>query len=114
MKRFKFYVPYPPTMVFSGGKRFLHLSLVVLFGVTVLQMWVCLHSCEVGAIRVLPSNAMAKVKYGHGIEEDEKVKEDLLHKYLSGSTFGVINNGTQNRFDENKRTVPSCPDPLHN
>ncbi|KAK7348829.1 hypothetical protein VNO80_23535 [Phaseolus coccineus] len=114
MKRFKFYVAYPPTMFFSGGKRLLQLSLVVLLGVTVVQMWVCWHSCQVGAIRVFPSHAMAKVKFSHGIEGDEKVKEDLLQKHFSGSTFGLISNGTHNRFDENMRRVPSCPDPLHN
>ncbi|KAG2376859.1 uncharacterized protein HKW66_Vig0174320 [Vigna angularis] len=98
-------------MVFSGGKRLLHLSLVVLLCVTVLQMWVCCHSCQVGAIRLFPSNAiLAKVKFSHGIEEDEKVKEDLLHKHFSGTTFGLLNK----RFLENKRRVPTCPDPLHN
>ncbi|ESW25437.1 hypothetical protein PHAVU_003G035700 [Phaseolus vulgaris] len=115
MKRFKFYVAYPPTMFFSGGKTLLQLSFVVLLGVTVVQMWVCCHSsCQVGAIRVLPSNAMAKVKFSHGIEEDEKVKEDLLQKHFSGSTFGLISNGTHHRFHENMRRVPTCPDPLHN
>ncbi|TKY69357.1 CLAVATA3/ESR (CLE)-related protein 27 [Spatholobus suberectus] len=100
-------------MFFAGSRRLLHLSLVVLLGVTVLQMWVCWHSCQVGAIRVFPStNAMAKAKFNHGIE-DEKVKEDLLHKHFSGRTFG-LSNGTQKGFDENKRRVPSCPDPLHN
>ncbi|KAL2347590.1 hypothetical protein Fmac_001590 [Flemingia macrophylla] len=93
-------------------QRLLHLSLVVLLGVTVLQIWVNWHTCQVEAIRAFPSNAMAKRELSHGFE-DEKVKEDLLHKYFGGSTFDP-SNGTQKGFDENKRRVPSCPDPLHN
>lgn len=103
---------YSQAMFFAGSKRFVHISLVVLLGVTILQTWVSWHSCQVGAIRVLPSSAMAKVKFNHGVE-DEKVKEDLLHKHFNRRTFG-LNNGTQKGFDESKRRVPSCPDPLHN
>ncbi|CAJ1932349.1 unnamed protein product [Sphenostylis stenocarpa] len=98
----------------AGGKRLLHPSLLVLLGITVLQMWVCWHSCQVGAIRVFPSNAMAKLKFSHVSEKDEKVKEDPSHKHFSGSTFGLISNATQKGFGEDKRRVPSCPDPLHN
>ncbi|KAK7407532.1 hypothetical protein VNO78_09485 [Psophocarpus tetragonolobus] len=108
--QFKFYVAYSTTMFFAGGKRFLHLSLMVLLGVTMLQMWMCWDSCQVGAIRAFPSNAIVKVKFSRGVEDD---KEDLLHKHFIGSTFG-LNNGTQKGFDETKRRVPSCPDPLHN
>nr|KYP53728.1 hypothetical protein KK1_024302 [Cajanus cajan] len=99
-------------MFFSGSKRLLHLSLVVLLGVTVLHVWMCWHTCQVGAIRAFPSSAMAKVEFSHGYE-DEKVKEDPLHKHFRGSTFVPIN-GAQKGFDENMRRVPSCPDPLHN
>ncbi|CAL0315329.1 unnamed protein product [Lupinus luteus] len=83
----------------DGGRRLLYLSTVVLLVVTVLQM------SQVGAIRVFP---VAKVKFS---KVDNK--KYLLHKYFNGNTFGVINK-TQKGFDENKRRVPSCPDPLHN
>ncbi|OIW04675.1 hypothetical protein TanjilG_07810 [Lupinus angustifolius] len=82
----------------DGGRRLLYLSTVVLVVVTVLQM------SQIGAIRVFP---VAKVKLSN---VDKKY---LLHKYFSGKTFGVSNK-TQKGFDENKRRVPSCPDPLHN
>ncbi|RDX87680.1 hypothetical protein CR513_30815, partial [Mucuna pruriens] len=95
-------------MFFGGSWRLLHLSLVMLLGVTVLQMWVCWH---VEAVRAFPSNAMAKLKFSHGIE-NEKVKEDPLHKHFSGRTLG-LSNGTQKGFDENKRRVPRSSDDHH-
>ncbi|KAI4357818.1 hypothetical protein L6164_001742 [Bauhinia variegata] len=97
----------------AGGRRLLYVSVVVLLIFSVLQMWVCCHhSCQAGAIRIFPTNAVAEVKISHGIL-DKKSKEDLLHKYFSGRTFGPSNR-TDNSFDESKRRVPSCPDPLHN
>lgn len=67
----------------------------------VINFLVCFHLCQVEAIRV---------KFNHGIV-DKKGKENLLHKYLSGnSKFGL----NHKLFDESKRKVPSCPDPLHN
>ncbi|KAK7310045.1 hypothetical protein RJT34_07253 [Clitoria ternatea] len=96
-------------MFFACIRRLLYFSLVVLM---LMMMWLCLHSCHVGAIRVFPSNALSKVKFSHGIV-DKRVKEDLLRKHFSGRTFG-LSNGTQKGFDESKRRVPSCPDPLHN
>ncbi|KAK7306932.1 hypothetical protein VNO77_39570 [Canavalia gladiata] len=107
-KRLKLYVAYSLAMFFGGSRRVLYFSVVVLMVVTVLQMWVCCHSCQVGAIRVFPSN----VKFSHGIM-DKKVKEDLLLKHFGGRTFGP-SNGTHKGFHDNKRRVPSCPDPLHN
>lgn len=101
-----------PAMWFAGGRRLLYLSVVALLVVTVLQMWVCFNSCQVGAIRVFPKNAVAKVKFSNGIV-DKMSKEDLLYKYFSGRTFG-LSNRTQKGFDESERRVPSCPDPLHN
>ncbi|WJX57751.1 hypothetical protein P8452_43278 [Trifolium repens] len=89
------------------SRKILYFSLIVLMVVT---MWVCCHSWQVGAIRVLESNDVGKVKFSHGIV-DKKEKEDLLHKYFSGrNTFGL----SHKPFDESKRKVPSCPDPLHN
>jgi len=76
----------------------------------VINFLVCCHLCQVEAIRVLLSNDVAKVKFSHGIV-DKKGKVDMLHKYFSGnSNFGP----NHKPFDESKRKVPSCPDPLHN
>ncbi|WJX63064.1 hypothetical protein P8452_47991 [Trifolium repens] len=104
------YNPLERRVVCKGeeeNRKILYFSLIVLMVVT---MWVCCNSWQVGAIRVLESNDVGKVKFSHGIV-DKKEKEDLLHKYFSGrSTFGL----SHKPFDENKRKVPSCPDPLHN
>ncbi|XP_027367200.1 CLAVATA3/ESR (CLE)-related protein 27 [Abrus precatorius] len=96
-------------MLFAGGKRLLYLYVVVLLVTPVLHM--C-HTCKVGAIRVFPGNAVGNVEFSHG-NMDNKSKEDLYHKYFSGRTLGPSNT-TQKGFDESKRRVPSCPDPLHN
>ena len=100
-------------MWFPGSRRLLYLSMVALLVTTVLQMWVFR---QVGAIRVFPGNAVANVEFSHRIK-GSKSKEDLFNKYFSGRrTFGLTptNNTTQKGFDESKRRVPSCPDPLHN
>lgn len=54
---------------------------------------------------------MANVKESN-INTDKKSKEDLFHKYFNGRAFGF--NKTEKGFEDNKRRVPSCPDPLHN
>jgi hypothetical protein len=88
----------------------------VLLIVSVLQIWVCCeYPCHARAIRILPGNGMpAKV-----IEEsrqlgsiDKNSKEELFRKYFNATTFGL--NKTDSGFEESKRRVPSCPDPLHN
>lgn len=96
-KGVNFYVAFCTAMLFVCRRRVLYFSLMVLLMVTVL---LC---CQVEAIRVFPSNNAV----------DNKSKEDLLRKYFSGRTFG-LNKGSQEGFDESKRKVPSCPDPLHN
>lgn len=103
--REKIYVCYFVAMWFESSnrsrRRLLYLSLVVLLVTTLLQV-------EVEAIRVLPAgNDVANVEF--------KSKEDLFNKYFSGrsTSFGP-NNTTKKGFDEIKRRVPSCPDPLHN
>ncbi|CAL5189276.1 unnamed protein product [Lathyrus oleraceus] len=78
-----------------SNRKLLFFSVVV-FMVVIMSVY-----CQVGAIRVV-----AKVKFSHGIV-DNKGKEDLFHKYFSGRT-------SNKQFDESKRKVPSCPDPLHN
>ncbi|KAL2324084.1 hypothetical protein Fmac_023142 [Flemingia macrophylla] len=86
-------------MLFSGARRLLYVSLVML---------VVLQVCQVGAIRVFPANAVPNVEFNN------KGNEDLFSKYFSGRTHLVPTNTTQKSFGESKRRVPSCPDPLHN
>ncbi|KAF7827817.1 CLAVATA3/ESR (CLE)-related protein [Senna tora] len=109
-------------MSFAGGNRFLlrRFSPVVLLLFSLLQIWVCSHS-SVGAIRIFPENAGAKLKLNHTnsssiIKDHEHHRNRFFNKYFffSGSTFRPTNNGTQKSFEESKRRVPSCPDPLHN
>ncbi|TKY50833.1 CLAVATA3/ESR (CLE)-related protein 27 [Spatholobus suberectus] len=95
-------------MLFAGGRRLLRVSVVML-----LVLHMC-HTCQVGAIRVFPGNAVANVEFSHGNMDDNKSKEDLFNKYFSGRTHLGPSNTTQKGFDESKRRVPSCPDPLHN
>ncbi|KAK7280480.1 hypothetical protein RJT34_25544 [Clitoria ternatea] len=96
-------------MWFAGGKRsLLYVCVVVLLVTRVLE--VC-HTCQVGAIRVTPENAVANMKLSKGnMMNNKRNKEDLFNKYFGGTTLAP-NNTT---FDESKRRVPSCPDPLHN
>ncbi|XP_040998166.1 CLAVATA3/ESR (CLE)-related protein 27-like [Juglans microcarpa x Juglans regia] len=99
-------------MSFSGSRRVLFsTTLLALLIISVLQIWVwCEYSCQAGAIRILPGNGIAKVmkvggSHGGGMVKKSS-KEDLVRKHFNGRT--------DNRFEENKRKVPSCPDPLHN
>lgn len=102
-------------MWFGSSRRLLYLSVVVLLVAPFLQIWFC----QVGAIRIFPANnAVANVEFSRGIVhiKKSKSKEDLFNKYFfSGRrVFGPSNNRTEKGFDESKRRVPSCPDPLHN
>ncbi|KAJ7943162.1 CLAVATA3/ESR (CLE)-related protein 27 [Quillaja saponaria] len=100
-------------MCFAGGRKLMYLSVVVLLIISVLQMWVFCHSSsQVGAIRIFPANAVARVKLNQANVDKKSKKQDLFHKYFSGRSFGP--NRPQNGFEESKRRVPSCPDPLHN
>ncbi|KAK7343399.1 hypothetical protein VNO77_12107 [Canavalia gladiata] len=96
-------------MLLAGGRSLLYLFMVVLLVTPVLQ--IC-HTCQVGAIRVFPGNAVTNVEFSYS-NMDKKRKEDLFNKYFGGRTLGP-SNATQKGFKESKRRVPSCPDPLHN
>ncbi|KAE8663608.1 LOB domain-containing protein 41 [Hibiscus syriacus] len=68
------------------------------------NIWVfCDRQAE--AIRVFP---------GNGMEDDNKGQRDLFQKYyyFNGKSFSF--NGTAKGFEDGKRRIPSCPDPLHN
>nr|DAD35351.1 TPA_asm: hypothetical protein HUJ06_005991 [Nelumbo nucifera] len=106
-----------PAMSYAGGRRLI-LSLVVLLIISVLQIWVC-SDCKVGAIRIFPgyynwakettekSDMSVMKKMGKSENEDE-----FLNKFFNGRAFDFKRN--QQGFEESKRRIPSCPDPLHN
>ncbi|KAI9169091.1 hypothetical protein LWI28_006792 [Acer negundo] len=115
---------------FAGGGRsckrssliFKCSSMVVmlLMIVFVLQIWVCCH-CQAGAIRVFPTHhnnnftttTTSTTTYQKQKQKKKMKGEALLQKYLSGRAFHVSNTTTKG-FENSKRRVPSCPDPLHN
>ncbi|KAI9077409.1 hypothetical protein K1719_040612 [Acacia pycnantha] len=110
-------------MCSAGGKSLLHFSpLLLLLLLSVLQIWVYFHpSCLlVGAIRIFPENVGAKVRFTHANDDgDGHQKNRFFQKHFffhgrnsSGPT--ATNQTSQKGFEETKRRVPSCPDPLHN
>lgn len=99
---------YQATMWFTRIKSFMMGLLLI----TIVFMWVCSHTCQVEAT-IPTSSSKGKLSYG---VLDEKSKQDLVHKYFGGTrAFGPPSiKTTQNGFEDSKRRVPSCPDPLHN
>lgn len=87
----------------SGRKKLLYFSMVMFLVTTLLQ---------VGAIRIFPGNDVSKVEFKQGVINNK----DLLNKYFKGRTFFSSSNKNETKmgFDDSKRKVPSCPDPLHN
>lgn len=104
-------------MSFAGSRRLMSSTTAVLLIISVLQIWVCFeYPCQAGAIRVLPANGTAKDVVKESSSQagsmDKKSKEELFRKHFNATTFGL--NKTDGGFQESKRRVPSCPDPLHN
>ncbi|XVF02264.1 hypothetical protein REPUB_Repub04eG0161000 [Reevesia pubescens] len=98
-------------MWFFSSRRLLYSSMVMLLIICVLQIFVFC-DCRAAAIRILPGNGMRKMKENVGMK-DSTGKGELFQKYFNGRSFSF--NGTDHKgFDESKRRVPSCPDPLHN
>uniref|UniRef100_A0A5B7BC09 Putative CLAVATA3/ESR (CLE)-related protein 27 n=1 Tax=Davidia involucrata TaxID=16924 RepID=A0A5B7BC09_DAVIN len=98
-------------MSFAGGRRIMYSSLVVvLLIISVLHIWV-FSDCRVGAIRIYPPSSVAEEEESQTMKAT-KSEGDLFHKYFNGRVSDL--NSTQNGFQDNKRRVPSCPDPLHN
>lgn len=120
-------------MSFAGGRRRRLLRYSSL-AVALIVIWVCFgNHCKAGAIRVLPPPAnVDNVNHHHPhpphviskLEEqvDKKkknkasTKEELFRKFFSGISSSSASkfNQTEKGFEDSKRRVPSCPDPLHN
>ncbi|XP_059453351.1 CLAVATA3/ESR (CLE)-related protein 43 [Corylus avellana] len=104
-------------MSFAGSRRLMMSSTTaVLLIISVLQIWLCCeYPCQAGAIRILPGNGMAAKLIRESSKlgsMDKKSKEELFRKYFNATSFAL--NKTHTGFEESKRRVPSCPDPLHN
>ncbi|PIN22068.1 hypothetical protein CDL12_05228 [Handroanthus impetiginosus] len=96
-------------MTFPGGKRpFYPSSLAVLLIISLVHVWV---SSQVGAIRTFP----------HVQEESQppppppwkKNQTEIFREYFSGRVSD-LKSSTTGTFLDDKRRIPSCPDPLHN
>ncbi|KAG8362815.1 hypothetical protein BUALT_BualtUnG0034600 [Buddleja alternifolia] len=105
-------------MSFSGRKRpFYPSPLVVLLIISLLHFWISSQSTA-GAIRVFPQRPLTTVDEEiyfteppppAGRNQTEDYSNDAVSD-LNNST-STTNNGT---FLDDKRIIPSCPDPLHN
>ncbi|KAL1343022.1 hypothetical protein AAHE18_09G198900 [Arachis hypogaea] len=88
---------------------------VVILVTLFLHMWQCR---QVAAIRVFPrGDEPPNVEFSsHRITAvaTKIANRDLINKYFNGRTAAAAAATTQKGFDESKRRVPSCPDPLHN
>ncbi|KAK8486368.1 hypothetical protein V6N13_017554 [Hibiscus sabdariffa] len=92
----------------SRRRRVLNSSMaVMLVIISVLQIWVSGDCCRAGAIRIFPENGMRKMM------EIRRVDMEDIRNYYNGTTSFSFK-GRDKGFEESKRRVPSCPDPLHN
>ncbi|KAM7484565.1 hypothetical protein LguiA_000574 [Lonicera macranthoides] len=94
-------------MSFSGERRsVVYSSLMVLLIISLLHIWAfCL--CSVSATRILQANTEQSQTM-----KANKNQAEQFRNFFNGRVFNV--NETDKGFQENKRRVPSCPDPLHN
>ncbi|CAK9159492.1 unnamed protein product [Ilex paraguariensis] len=99
----------------SGGRRIIYSSLLLLLIISVLNIWVFSDS-QVVALRLLQEDMVAREQRGQTMKKDNKnaVEGDALLQNDFNGGVPDLNNTTQHGFQENKRTIPSCPDALHN
>lgn len=111
----------PAAMWSTGGSKKLPApssSLVLLLVMLSVSHFCAFSHCRVGAIRVLlPSKETTD--QAQTMKPNKINQEDLFQKYFNRTSASDVNtstsrNSTQKGFQESKRTVPSCPDPLHN
>ncbi|GLT34454.1 hypothetical protein SLA2020_089660 [Shorea laevis] len=98
-------------MTCVGRRKSLYFSAVVLLIIFTLQIWAC---CEyrTGTMRIFPGNGVAPKTTAESQGMTKERKDKMVRKLLNGRSFGL--NRTDEGFEESKRRVPSCPDPLHN
>ncbi|KAJ4709944.1 CLAVATA3/ESR (CLE)-related protein [Melia azedarach] len=96
----------------TGGKSFLYSSMVVFFFMTMIlfQIWV-----QATAIRIFPTTSITAADVvDNKASEETSSSRSLLQKYFHGRAFNFSRDYGNNGFADDKRRVPSCPDPLHN
>ncbi|KAK9272404.1 hypothetical protein L1049_002776 [Liquidambar formosana] len=96
-----------------GRRRIMLSSLAIMLTFSIFQVLICCNGM-VEAIRITKEeNKWATTenesKYKKNIMND---KEELFSKFFNGGALDP--NKTQRGFQEIKRKVPTCPDPLHN
>ncbi|KAJ0039165.1 hypothetical protein Pint_21957 [Pistacia integerrima] len=110
-------------MSLFGGKTKLEATAVIfLFIMFLFQIWVG-SDYRAEAIRIFPEptkliNKATNFSATSSMKK-KSFKQDLFHKYFHGSAFHFNTTTTttlrdDKGFEEDKRRVPSCPDPLHN
>ncbi|KAL3501716.1 hypothetical protein ACH5RR_036165 [Cinchona calisaya] len=105
-------------MSFSGGRKSVKYSslVVLLMIISVLHIWVFSESGRVGAFRLFPESRVALEKEHHQTNKNHtQVFREYFKQRVSDlikSTFDA--NNKNDTFQESKRRVSSCPDPLHN
>ncbi|KAL0538747.1 hypothetical protein IC582_022904 [Cucumis melo] len=83
------------------------------------QIWVCCH-CQARASRIFPPPPPPPPSPPHTTdkslpgEEKDNAKNELLQKYFNSRAFDRHHHRHDEGFEDSKRKIPSCPDPLHN
>lgn len=101
------------------------LVLLQLLMILLLLLPACvLRDCRADAIRVMPGRIggggvglivteKMTTSQSQVVGSHKKTKQELLHKYFDGRR-NASPTDSSSVLEESKRTVPSCPDPLHN
>lgn len=114
-----------PVMSLAGERRrvVLYFCVVALLIVPMSEIWVCReYHCKAAAARLLPGEdgATWKVKQIDGGDDDDhqhhkkSSEEEFFQRFYNNNGRDLNFNLTEKGFEETKRRVPSCPDPLHN
>ncbi|KAM7524209.1 hypothetical protein LguiA_014111 [Lonicera macranthoides] len=99
----------PFRLAAGGGRRVVLPSLVVVLIISILQIWLCSNT-NVGAIRLLAENKWSIDKDKNTTILYKNMKMTMMRESFLNRFF----NGSERNFEEIKRRVPTCPDPLHN
>ncbi|KAK4763856.1 hypothetical protein SAY87_013294 [Trapa incisa] len=100
-------------MQFSSIRVRRRISSIAALLIIILSLLLRIYACRASASPPLPGTISGKVT-------KKMVSDDLLRKYFPGSVHSLdsrrrmIVDRRGGGFQESKRNVPSCPDPLHN
>lgn len=83
--------------------------------VALLIISVLLSESRVGALRILPDSPAEAAEKSSSAGDGNNNQTEKFYKYFKKRGFDLNNTPNPNgTFEETKRRVPSCPDPLHN